>query len=247
MSIFNDRNANGLMEIYLAFICYHLHFGNEINNVLFKYNTELSNFIPIFQSAYNAAYNKFSIHFSNHPSRSLFKAVHIFDPRYLKLFLSNRDIQKYSSDIPQLLNPSIELLQEWSLYCNFELIEIAYDYIWLPISSCAVERSFSVYNNILSNNRQNLSTESLKILNMMYFNNLAYNKFSIHFSNHPSRSLFKAVHIFDPRYLKLFLSNRDIQKYSSDIPQLLNPSIELLQEWSLYCNFELIEVDYSNF
>ncbi|CAG8465297.1 654_t:CDS:2 [Diversispora eburnea] len=107
MSIFNDRNANGLTEIYLAFIHYHSRqfildtdffqketepifplieariqqleiyltygttatdFGNEINNVLSKYNTELSTFIPIFQSAFNAAYNKFSIHFSNHPS-----------------------------------------------------------------------------------------------------------------------------------------------------------------------------------
>ncbi|CAG8602944.1 6796_t:CDS:2, partial [Diversispora eburnea] len=56
-----------------------------------------------------------------------------------------------------------------------------------------------------------------------------------------------AVRIFDSCYLKLSLSNRDIQKYSSDIPQLLNPSIELLQEWFLYCNFELIEVDHSNF
>ncbi|CAG8465318.1 655_t:CDS:10 [Diversispora eburnea] len=47
------------------------------------------------------------------------------------------------------------------------LSEIAFDYMWLPISSCAVEWSFSVYNNILSDNRQNLSTESLKILNMI--------------------------------------------------------------------------------
>lgn len=170
------------------------NFGNIINNILSKYNTELSTFTPVFQAAYNFAFQKFSAHFSNYPSHSLFKAVRIFDPRYLKISLANRDIQKYRFNISQLLNPSVELLQEWSLYCNLDLnavdftnlhnfwekmvttlpllSEIAFDYIWLPISSSAVECSFSVYNNLLSNKRQNLSTESLKKLNMMYFNNL---------------------------------------------------------------------------
>ena len=40
----------------------------------------------------------------------------------------------------------------------------------LPISSCSMKRSFSIYNNILDENRQNLSEDSLKRLNMMYFN-----------------------------------------------------------------------------
>ena len=50
------------------------------------------------------------------------------------------------------------------------LSNIALDYIWLPISSCAVERSFSLYNSLLDSNRQSLSEESLKQLNMLYFN-----------------------------------------------------------------------------
>jgi len=50
------------------------------------------------------------------------------------------------------------------------LSSIALDYIWLPISSCTVERSFSFYNTILDTNRQNLSQDSLKILTMMHFN-----------------------------------------------------------------------------
>ena len=32
------------------------------------------------------------------------------------------------------------------------LSKIALEYIWLPISSCSVERSFSIYNNILDCN-----------------------------------------------------------------------------------------------
>lgn len=51
-----------------------------------------------------------------------------------------------------------------------ELNTIAQEYIWLPISSCGVERSFSNYNNILAENRQNLSLDSLQMLNIMYFN-----------------------------------------------------------------------------
>ncbi|CAG8612678.1 31793_t:CDS:1, partial [Racocetra persica] len=50
------------------------------------------------------------------------------------------------------------------------LSEIAQDYIWLPVSSCNVERSFSMYNNLLNNDRQSLSLDSLKQLSMLYFN-----------------------------------------------------------------------------
>ena len=103
-----------------------------------------------------------------------------------------RNIRQYSAII-ELCNPSDKLLREWSIYCGLvnEITEeyvdlnvywmgmqqilpilsnIALDYIWLPISSCSVERSFSMYNNLLNSNRQNLSCESLRKLNMLYFN-----------------------------------------------------------------------------
>ncbi|PKC05586.1 hypothetical protein RhiirA5_420754 [Rhizophagus irregularis] len=50
---------------------------------------------------------------------------------------------------------------------DIPLEKIVRNYIWLPISSCAVERSFSAYNKILDDDRQNLSLESLKFLTMM--------------------------------------------------------------------------------
>ena len=101
-------------------------------------------------------------------------------------------MRQYST-IKELANPSNEILHEWSIYCGMQLenligeinleeywmnlgdklpilSKIALDYIWLPVSSCSVERSFSIYNNILDENRQNLSEDSLKRLNMMYFN-----------------------------------------------------------------------------
>ena len=85
----------------------------------------------------------------------------------------------------ELDNPSDGLLCEWAIYCELEFNEnldetnldnywknlsarlpifsnIALDYIWLPISSCAVECSFSLYNSLLDSNRQSLSEVSLK-------------------------------------------------------------------------------------
>ena len=50
------------------------------------------------------------------------------------------------------------------------LSSITLDYIWLLVSSCSVECSFSMYNNLLNIGWQNLSCESLKQLNMLYFN-----------------------------------------------------------------------------
>ncbi|GES99952.1 zinc finger BED domain-containing protein RICESLEEPER 4-like [Rhizophagus clarus] len=135
--------------------------------VLQKFNSPLTAFCPVFQQAYHAAYKKLEDHILQHPARSLFRL--------------------------ELANPSTSLIQEWSIYVNINLnlIEfselnefwdkvslqlpllekIARNYIWLPISSCAVERSFSAYNKILDDDRQNLSLESLKFLTMMYFNN----------------------------------------------------------------------------
>lgn len=157
-----------------------------------NFDSIIDPFISIFQSSFNLAFQKFSVHFVNHPSRSLFRATRIFNPRFPKLTIANRDIQRYVTSIPELSNPSNELIQEWGFYCDYELStvdynrldifwekvklifpllsEIAFNYIWLPISSCSVERGFSVYNNILQDNRHNLSLESLKMLNMMYFN-----------------------------------------------------------------------------
>lgn len=141
------------------------------------------------------AFQKFSTHIPQHPARSLFQACRIFDPTYFHLGdIHRKDIRRYSI-IKELENPSDSLLHEWSIYCGLEftgIIEdieldkywlnmkpqlpiisnIALDYIWLPISSCSVERSFSLYNTILDSDRQNLSQDSLKQFNMIYYNNI---------------------------------------------------------------------------
>ena len=50
------------------------------------------------------------------------------------------------------------------------LSKLALIYIWLPISGVDVERSFSAYNRILADNRQNLSENSIGMLNFLNFN-----------------------------------------------------------------------------
>ena len=145
-----------------------------------------------FQEAFKVAYEKFVTHIPSHPRHSLFSACQIFNPKYLHCSdVARKDIRKYSIII-ELNNPSNDLLDEWAIYCgltdvNLEemkldeywlnladrlplLSQIVLDYIWLPVSSCSIERSFSKYNSILDDNRQNLSEESLRNLNMLYFN-----------------------------------------------------------------------------
>lgn len=167
-------------------------FGLDLYSLIIQFNFNPEDIYNIFRSAFIVAYNKFATHIPQHPARSLFRACCVFDPLYIKTGIQVRDIRRYSI-IKELCNPSNELLREWSIYCGSvnELIEeqvdlnlywmrmqsnvpilskIALDYIWLPISSCSVERSFSMYNNLLNSDRQNLSWESLKKLNILYFN-----------------------------------------------------------------------------
>ncbi|RHZ73263.1 hypothetical protein Glove_232g177 [Diversispora epigaea] len=168
------------------------NFELTVNLVLQKLNTPLTSFYPVFQQAYYVTYKKLENHILQHPACSLFKVVQIFDPRFLTLTITNRNIYSYQI-IRELVNPSTCLIQEWSIYININLNtveftdlnefwdkvslqlsflkKIACNYIWLPISSYVVERSFSAYNKILDDDKQNLSKESLKFLTMMYFNN----------------------------------------------------------------------------
>ncbi len=50
------------------------------------------------------------------------------------------------------------------------LSNIVLDYIWLSVSNYSIEHSFSMYNNLLNSDYQNLFCELLKKLTMLYFN-----------------------------------------------------------------------------
>ncbi|PKY57930.1 hypothetical protein RhiirA4_479378 [Rhizophagus irregularis] len=85
--------------------------------------------------AFEVAYNKFIAHIPNHPSQPLFNACQVFNPKYIHAGdLLRKNIRQYSV-IKEFTNPF-----------------------------CSVERSFSMYNSLLNNDRQNLSKDSLKRL-----------------------------------------------------------------------------------
>jgi len=58
---------------------------------------------------------------------------------------------------------------------------------------------------------------------------------------HPARSLFRTVQVFDSRFLLL---TRDIYSYQI-IRELANPSTFLIQEWSIYVNINLNLIEFS--
>jgi len=50
------------------------------------------------------------------------------------------------------------------------LADIACHYLSTPVNSVDAERSFSAYNNVVTNKRHNLSDNSTKMLVKMYYN-----------------------------------------------------------------------------
>ncbi|GES92705.1 transcription factor E2F6 isoform X2 [Rhizophagus clarus] len=181
------------LSAFLESNCNSQDFGSDLDTTITLHYFNLLDFYPIFHSAFEAAFNKFNVYIFSHPTCLLFWTTQIFDLKYILLGpLEGKNLHQYST-IRELANLSDKLLCEWSIYCKLQLensvreinleeywmnlgdklpilSKIALDYIWLPVSSCSMERSFSIYNNILDENCQNLSEDSLKRLNMMYFN-----------------------------------------------------------------------------
>ncbi|GBC47780.2 hypothetical protein GLOIN_2v1761146 [Rhizophagus irregularis DAOM 181602=DAOM 197198] len=120
-SAFTDQQINGQNKPMFPFIEQRLqqlearitmgktmtNVGSTMDLVLQKFNFPLTAFCPVFQQAYHAAYKKLE----DHVLRSLFRAVQVFDPRFLSLTTANRDIYSYKI-IRELANPSTFLIQE---------------------------------------------------------------------------------------------------------------------------------------
>ena len=89
------------------------HFGIELEDLITQLHFNPSEFYFIFQAAFQVAYKKFELHIPNHPTRSLFRATRVFDPKYMHL---GNNIQRHSiyqySIINEFNNPSDDLLHE---------------------------------------------------------------------------------------------------------------------------------------
>ena len=172
----------------------NLSITEELSKLIQDYNFSLEAFKKnIFVEVFNIALKKFEKHINNHSSLELFKSIRCFDPKYIQAETTRQNIYLYSK-ILEFKNPSNDLLNEWSVYCNLQndfledqemnldsywkdlsrslpvLSKIALIYIWLPVSGVDVERSFSAYKSILSDRRHSLSEESIAMLNFLYFN-----------------------------------------------------------------------------
>ncbi|RIA89645.1 hypothetical protein C1645_824518 [Glomus cerebriforme] len=145
------------------------NFDGSLITLIQNLNFSPESFHSIFKSAFDVAVTKYRDHILNHSRHELFKAAQIFDPKFI-ILTSNLDILSYSTFIVEFTNPSCDLLQEWTIYCNFDLHLI--EYLNLEEFWKNVERSFSVYNNISGEDRKNLSQDSLQMLNTLYYNRM---------------------------------------------------------------------------
>jgi len=98
------------LTAYIKNNCTTDFFGSELEDQIISLDFNPNEFYPIFQNAFKITYDKFSIHISQHPKQTLFKACQIFNPfLFLTLNALRKDIHHYSTII-ELQNPSNELI-----------------------------------------------------------------------------------------------------------------------------------------
>lgn len=140
-----------------------------------------------FQSVFRLSLEKLAGHLASIPAYDHYQAIRIFDPRQLPCL--GHDIGEYNKVLKQLADPSSELLEEWLIYTRYKeplgsletfwdnmsdrfplLSKIATHYIWMPVTSVDVERSFSEYKHLLNDRRERLTEENIQRLMILYFN-----------------------------------------------------------------------------
>jgi hypothetical protein len=116
----------------------------------------------------------------------LLKSIRVLDPLYFKLH--DVILGDYNLDFPELkdcldefskykllcegLRESINIKEFWSINkTNLpKLYALAKVFLHFPISTASVERSFSKYNNLLTNDRLRLKQDTIKSLIFLYYN-----------------------------------------------------------------------------
>lgn len=172
---------------------------NDFNGLYFwleakKEQFEHSDFLKLFEASQKKL--DYYLFKNGMPSMGLFRSCRFLDPRQISYF--EKDPKELMIDIPELK----VALDEWPLYLDIikqtkfevtfdiygfwlmnkkklkQLYEIAEWLLVFPNNSADCERSISMYNKILTDDRNRLSEESLVKLNFVYFNRNFSNMFS---------------------------------------------------------------------
>ena len=150
-----------------------------------------------FQDAFNLGKAKLEKHMDRQVILDTWKATRCFDPLQMKSFIASgkADFSLYAK--PLQMKDNMDSRAQWRLYlaacergdlpdARFEgtqlsdwwtamksefpaIAQYALDYIWIPVSSAEVERSYSAFKNLFSDKRQNLTQSHVAdYLFMMY-------------------------------------------------------------------------------
>jgi hypothetical protein len=82
---FRNKTSLNHLSAFLESNCNSQDFGPDLDNTIISHYFNPPDFYPVFRLAFEAAFNKFNAHIPSHPTRSLFWAAQIFDPKYIYL------------------------------------------------------------------------------------------------------------------------------------------------------------------
>ena len=81
------------------------------------------------------------------------------------------------------------------------LSKIAVNYIWMPVTSVDVERSFSEYKHLLNDRRERLTEENTRRLMILYYNGDIEHQFrNIYKHNHYTKFFSNVIYIKTDNY-----------------------------------------------
>ena len=150
------------------------------------------------KKAIKAARDKLSKHVDAHPARALWEGARVFNPWRRTIALDNgapfgllsgpdlsRQLYEYQNTehslgvppgwhVPQARAPPgpSDVVEFWAAAPArwAALAEVAQRAIWLPVSSAAVERSFSVYKRVISDHRLSFTEQNTRMWVMLVHN-----------------------------------------------------------------------------
>ena len=180
------------MNLYnhLRFSIYLDDYGEEITRIIEENNLNSHYWNSEFKKLYQKAWQKLDNLIKEHEAWSFLKAVRVFDPNQLDRV--SKDPKDYENVIPYLdfsqnviknqfiaytktknfKDESQELIEFWKGLTNNcpELAKVAIRSLNMPVTSVDVERSFSMYRDILSHKRCSLKLDSISSLSMINYN-----------------------------------------------------------------------------